>query len=220
MCRLLLLQHSVGVDPIPHLDAFKAVSENSKEYQGHGWGCTWLDQSGQWQFHHNIDPIWEDQKNDFPSTRVFLAHARSAFRDEGIFVENNMPFTDGENVFLFNGELRGVKIKAEGRIGAEKIFNYIKRFDKGDLASATRKGVDIIVKRTRYVRAMNFFLASKQAIEVCSEFGEDPDYFQLQTTDHRGTKIICSQTYDLDGELSSHWSAIPNHSITTLNLTA
>jgi len=36
-----------------------------------------------------------------------VAHARSAFEDKDIVVENNMPFTDGERVFIFNGELRG-----------------------------------------------------------------------------------------------------------------
>ena len=57
-----------------------------------------------------------------------------------------MPFTNGDRVFIFNGELRGVRVKADGRIGAEKIFNYILRFDKGDLNQAVRlfeEGVDM-----------------------------------------------------------------------------
>ena len=46
---------------------------------------------------------------------------------KGIKIENNMPFTGGNYVYVFNGELRGVRIKEKGRIGAEKIFNYINR---------------------------------------------------------------------------------------------
>ena len=42
-------------------------------------------------------------------------------------------------MFVFNGELRGVRVKADGRIGAEKIFNYVKRFDRGDLGAALER---------------------------------------------------------------------------------
>ncbi|NKB77322.1 MAG: hypothetical protein GKR96_09830 [Gammaproteobacteria bacterium] len=213
MCRLLLLNHPDGIDPQRHLDAFKKICKDSPEYQGHGWGCAWLDSKDNWQFYHNILPIWDDLVDEFPKTRVFLVHARSAFRDEGIMVENNMPFEDGSNVFAFNGELRGVKIKAEGRIGAEKIFNYIKRFDKGDLATATRKGVDIINKRTRYIRAMNFFLADKQAVHICSLFSENPDYFALHTANQNGLRVVCSQPYPL----LDQWNTIDNHQVLTLD---
>ena len=46
------------------------------------------------------------------------------FRNEGIAVENNMPFLSGRHGFVFNGELRGVRIAATGRIGAEKLFRF------------------------------------------------------------------------------------------------
>ena len=26
----------------PHLDVFAAIARDSREYQGHGWGCAWL----------------------------------------------------------------------------------------------------------------------------------------------------------------------------------
>ena len=118
-------------------------------------------------------------------------HARSAFRDEGIEVQNNMPFFDEERVFIFNGELRGVRIKADGRIGAEKIFNFVKRFDKGDMHTALRRGVDVIRKRSRYVRAMNIILASPEQVHVSSTFGEDPDYFQMRYRQTQEELIVC-----------------------------
>ena len=131
MCRLLCVRRKNGFAMRPHLEALAAIARNCQEYQGHGWGCAWLDDTT-WRLHHNIRPIWEDDLARFGQTTLMLAHARSAFRDEGIAVENNMPFFDGERVFIFNGELRGVRLKATGRIGAEKVFNFITRFDRGD----------------------------------------------------------------------------------------
>jgi predicted glutamine amidotransferase len=213
MCRLLMLQNTAGVSPGFHLEAFKRLSKDSKEFQGHGWGCAWLDAENNWQHYHNINPLWDDATS-FPDTTLFLAHARSAFRDEGIVVENNMPFSDGENVFVFNGELQGVRIKAEGRIGAEKIFNTVKRFYKSDYAEATVRAVSVINKRTRYVRALNFFLANKRGVQICSQFGEDPDYFQLQETLQGSTRVVCSQRYDFG---NNHWLAIANNQVFTIN---
>jgi len=215
MCRLLLLHNPDGVEPATHLNDFRALSRNSKEYQGHGWGCAWLDEDRKWRLYHNIRPAWEDRSPAVPRTPLFLAHARSAFRDEGIAIENNMPFDDGENVFVFNGELRGVRIREQGRIGAEKIFNYVKRLDKGDLGAAVRRGIDIIQKRTRYVRAMNFFLANKRCVYIASVFNEDPDYFQLRQTTADGTRIVCSEPYR---ELEFAWERIPSQSVLSIGL--
>ena len=213
MCRILLVYHPDGVEPGPHLDAFRALSRDSREYQGHGWGCAWLDDSRRWRLYHDIRPVWEDTKAVVPRTRLFLAHARSAFRDKGIAIENNMPFSDGDNVFLFNGELRGVRIRERGRIGAEKVFNYIKRFDKGDPGAAVKKGVDIIDKRTRYIRAMNFFLANTENVYICSLFNEDPDYFQLRQVEMDGARVVCSEPYP---EGPYCWTTIANQTIQRL----
>jgi glutamine amidotransferase len=198
MCRILLVRGDRPFDPAPHLRALADIARNSREYQGHGWGCAWH-AHGAWELYHDIRPIWEDPAHEatsrFPTTTVFLAHARSAFRDEGIEVENNMPFTDGEQVFAFNGELRGVRIKEEGRIGAEKIFNYLKRFHKGDLTQAVVRGTDVINRRTRYVRAMNIIVADGKRAVVSCHYSEDPDYFQLCCTHRGGLDIVCSEAY-------------------------
>ena len=155
--------------------------------------------------------------DDFPHTRLFLVHARSAFRDEGIVVENNMPFTDGASVFLFNGELRGVRIKAEGRIGAEKIYNFIRRFAMGDLSEAVKKGVGIIDRRTRYIRAMNFFLATSDRVEICSWFSEDPEYFQMHRTTSGDSQMVCSVPLPA---IAASWKPVPNHWTGSISLAA
>ncbi len=205
MCRLLCVKSAQMFSIAPHLHKLAHISHESKEYQGHGWGCTWVNDN-QWRFFHHIDPIWEQDLNDFGETTLLLAHARSAFRDEGIFVENNMPFFDRRYAFVFNGELHGVRIKERGRIGAEKIFNYIKRFDKGDMLSAIERALGVIEKKTRYVRALNLVLADTKTAWFASSFSEDPNYFQMHRRKTRDLDIICSQPYP--GEPG--WQAIPD----------
>ena len=167
MCRILYARSDKPFSIADLLQPFAEMARDSREFQGHGWGCAWREageDKSDWQQYHNIRPVWEDDLSQFGSTHLLLVHARSAFRDEGIVVENNMPFSDGKSVYIFNGELRGVRIQSEGRIGAEKIYNYIRRFDQGDLCAATTKAVDIIKKRSSYVRAMNILLSDGEQI--------------------------------------------------------
>lgn len=211
MCRLLCIHSTQPIEVETHLNVFARLSRDSTEYQGHGWGCAWLE-GGAWHLYHNINPIWEDDRPRIPDTHLFLAHARSAFRDEGICVENNMPFHDGTHVFIFNGELRGVRIKERGRIGAEKIFNYLKRFDKGDMLHAIQKGLEVIEKRTRYIRALNCIVASTNAAYVACRFNEDPDYFQLREKQTGQAHLVCSAPYPDE----AGWRRIENGRVSKL----
>ena len=205
MCRLLITRADAPFSISERLGPFAEMCRASKEYQGHGWGMAWLNaETGQWCFHHEITPIWEDELGGFGRTRLLVVHARSAFRNEGIVVENNMPFYDGRRVFIFNGELRGVRIRSEGRIGAEKIFNFIRRFDRGDLQAALAKGSRIIRYRSDYVRAFNLVMVEGDRIHLASHFSEDPEYFTMYRRD-RGNEIsFCSQP------LGDHWSPLAN----------
>lgn len=211
MCRILLVRSDEPFSLAEQLAPFAELSQQSKEYQGHGWGCSWLPevtQAEKWQHYHNINPIWEDDLSQFAdvSSKLLLVHARSAFRDEGIVIENNMPFSDGDTVFIFNGELRGVKIKSEGRIGAEKIYNYIRRMDKGDKLQALEKAVSIINRRTTYVRAMNILMSDGETSLVSSNYSEDPDYFQMHRSVKDGVERVCSVPFS--GE--DGWERIEN----------
>jgi glutamine amidotransferase len=169
-------------------------------------------QNDSWCYYKNVKPIWEDDLTQFGFTNRLIVHARSAFRDEGIEVENNMPFYDDKYIFIFNGELRGVKIKEEGRIGAEKIFNYIKRFDKSDPGEMLAKGTDLIIKRSNYIRAMNIILSGKDASYIYSYFNEDPEYFTLYLKQETDLVIVCSEK--LSG--LSDWYPIQNNSLLEL----
>ena len=189
MCRLLYVNSKNKFSCAEYLNKFAEISRNSKEFQGHGWGCAYF-QNGKWNYYKNVKPIWEDDLSQFGDSNRLIAHARSAFKDEGIVVENNMPFYDEKYIFIFNGELKGVKIKEEGKIGAEKIFNYIKRFDKGNIKDALRKGAEIIKKKSKYVRAMNIILSDDRASYVYSHFNEDKDYFKMHAKLSNGSIAI------------------------------
>lgn len=208
MCRLLTVRSNTTFSIEPYLRKFADISRNSKEYQGHGWGCAYRDKAAGWKLYKNINPVWKDDLSHFGKTSLLVAHARSAFEDRDIVVENNMPFFDGRTVFVFNGELRGVKIRAEGRIGAEKIFNYIRRFDQGDICSALIKAVDIIKKRTRYIRGMNIIMVNDDGIFASSYFTEDDIYFTMRYREGREL-VICSTAFP--GQ--KNWHSIANRSM-------
>lgn len=208
MCRLLAVRSQETFSPAPYLEKFAFIAKNSKEFQGHGWGCAWLDPAGLWQIYRNIRPVWEDDFSSFPATTLLVAHARSAFEDKDIVVENNMPFSDGKAVFVFNGELRGVKIKEEGRIGAEKIFNFIRRFDSGDPLAALKKATGIIRNRTRHIRGMNIIMVKDRRIYLSTYFRGDPEYFTMHCKEN-SRLILCSDPFpDEQG-----WKNIPNETV-------
>jgi glutamine amidotransferase len=205
MCRLLYARSEQPFDPEPLLRAFAELCRKSREYQGHGWGCAVL-ADGAWSVARNLRPVWEDDPARFPRTTGLLAHARSAFRNEGIAVENNMPFTDGRTVFAFNGELHGVRVPAEGRIGAEKIYNTVRGYDKGDTLAALRLAFRVIEKRSRYVRAMNLVVAGTDFAWAGSRFNEDAEYFTLRRKAAGGLHLLCSEPFP--GEAG--WEPVAN----------
>ncbi|KAA3614691.1 MAG: hypothetical protein D8M58_09535 [Calditrichaeota bacterium] len=208
MCRLLYVKNKNEFKISDHLQKFAEIAKNSKEFQGHGWGCAWLE-NGAWKYYKNIKPIWEDDLSRLRKSSLLIAHARSAFQDKDIVVENNMPFYDENLVFIFNGELHGVKIKADGRIGAEKIFNFIKRFNKDGWNQALQKGVEIIEKRSRYIKAMNIIMADKEKVYVSTLFNEDDDYFTLHYKQTENGVTICSEPYTSE----RNWQIIKNRTI-------
>ena len=208
MCRLLYVRSDQEFEITGHLQKFAQISKDSKEYQGHGWGCAYL-KNDQWQLYKNIKPIWEDDLNVFGKSNILIAHARSAFQNKDIRIENNMPFTSGDVIFIFNGELHGVKIREKGRIGAEKLFNFILRFNKGDLQTALMKGAQIIEKRSKHVKAMNIIIADKNKVYLSSLFNEDDEYFTMHTKSDKNSTIICSDPYSIEKD----WQKIENRTV-------
>lgn len=206
MCRFLAVHDSKPFLISGQLRQLALISQNSSEYQGDGWGCVWHEE-GRWRLYKNSRPIWEDDLNQFGHTTLLLAHARSAFRNEELDVANNMPYVNGSNVFVFNGELHGVKLREQGRIGAEKLFNFLQRFEARDQYEGIRKAVGILKRRTRYVKAMNFIMTARESLYVHACFNEAADYFTLYKK-RSGTRFaICSEQFRDD----SGWVPMPNN---------
>ena len=127
--------------------------------------------------------------------------------DKDIFIENNMPFFDGKYVFMFNGELQKVRISEKGRIGAEKIFNFIKRFYKEDMNDAIEKGVKLLKKRTEYYKAINFIIATKEKIYLSTNHNERENYFSMHIKENKDNLMLCSMPYPDEND----WKKIPNN---------
>ncbi len=211
MCRLLFVKSKEEFSIKEYLEKFADVCKNSKEYQGHGWGLAYLEDN-EWKHYKNINSIWEDDFSNFPLSNRLIVHARSAFRDKDIFIENNMPFYNEKYIFIFNGELSGVKLNVDGRIGAEKIFNFVNRFDNGNISEAVQKAVNIINKRSKYIRAMNFIITDKNRAILNTQFNEDEVYFSMNLKKDEDKLIICSEPLD-----NSNWEIIPNNTIMEIN---
>jgi len=178
MCRIMAVKSKSPVLISEYLNDMASICEKSKEYQGHGWGVMYL-QDGRWNEYKQINPIWESHLPILGESQMFIIHARSAFQDELIEIEYNMPYLQSDIVFAFNGELRGVKIKSQGTIGAQKLFNYMLKFENRGLVNALSTTTDIIQKRSDYVRAMNIVVSDGDKFYVSSLFNEDPDYFTM-----------------------------------------
>lgn len=209
MCRILGIKSKEILNVNDNLVKFAQMCRESKEYQGDGWGCAWLENED-WKEHHSITPIWADKLPKIPETTRFLVHARSAFQNKDIILENTMPFSNSEKkrVFIFNGEIRGVRINVDGRIGAEKIFTYIQLLSKNSIEEGIRKAVPIIEKKSSYIRAMNMLIAEGEDIYYVSHYNEQPEYFNLYRNDTEKYSMICSAPID-----QNEWTLLNNKTI-------
>lgn len=203
MCRLLYMDTIKPRDPAPLLDRFAQLCQGSEEYQGHGWGAVWRE-NGRWLAHRSLTPIWEEPALRLPVTDRLLVHARSAFRDQGIELTNNMPFRRSDQVFAFNGELHGVRVRAPGRIGAEKIFNLHQPQAEDPAAEAARVRT-LLLARTRRVLGMNWILCDADRTVVSSHTGERTDYYTMHRLERPESTLICSQPLDDDPT----WETVP-----------
>ncbi len=195
MCRLMSGKFPFPIEINWLLRRFADECRSSKEYQGHGWGISYFDHSlGGWITRKSITPIWETQLEDPIITSSFLVHARSAFRDEGIEIENNMPFENEHFVFGFNGELRNVRLNIPGNTGAQKIFQLFLRKRESSTLLRWSKVSNLLKRKSEYIRAMNVIIIDKRTNMhyIYSHYNEDPDYFRLHRLASGGYELVSS----------------------------
>src|SRR3989339_1821617 len=99
MCRFLLVKSKNKIKPEKLLTKFSKMVEKSRAYdgdwQGDGWGISWLDKNNNWQVKKSLQPIWKEEVefNKFPPTKIFCIHARSAsFAKHKGIIKYNEPF--------------------------------------------------------------------------------------------------------------------------------
>jgi glutamine amidotransferase len=209
MCRLLAVASRTPIDVQYHLDAFTRVCRSSREYQGHGWGCA-IWRADSWERYRTVQPIWEDAFRPTGDVRMLVAHARSAFRDEDIVVENNMPFVSAEQVFVFNGELHGVTLPVSGRTGADRLFRFIRNPVRNANVDGLVRTMSILRRRTSHIRACNFIIAEPGSLIVHSLFSGEPEYFTLHKRQTPDELILCSVPYE---NTDPSWTPLANDSI-------
>lgn len=189
-----MMRGQTAFEARPVLDAFREACRDSREYQGHGWGATWRS-DGTWERYRSLTPIWDDEVELPKEVDFLVVHARSAFRDEGIAIDNNMPFYRGDRVFVFNGELQGVRLRVPGRIGAEKVFHLIQDRDEGDLSAAVAAADSLLVSKSARVRALNVAVTDGERIYASCRYTESPEYFTLHFREGE-IAAVCSEPLD------------------------
>ncbi len=192
MCRMMWIRAPHPVALTPFLEKFAQMARQSQEYQGHGWGIAYRT-NGEWHRYRTVSPVWKDTLTQFGVARECVVHARSAFRDRDIVVENNMPFVKEDVVFAFNGELQGVRLAVPGRTGAHKIFHLFHRFYNGNLQEALGQLLQLLEQKSRYIRACNIIVSNGKQAAVASLFNENPTYFSLREYHHQDFRLVVSE---------------------------
>ena len=205
MCRFLLVKSLEPIEVGKLLTKFAYVAKNSRttegDWQGDGWGVSWLRDDGEWKLHKSLNPIWEEVAivNRVPETRVALIHARSASfeRDKGK-LEYNQPYIAGKLAYVFNGLLKGVKLneKVEGDIGAQKIFSLIRKMSDGGGLSGRMASVYKLLKNNSIaIKGFNIGLADASNLYALSDYMDHPEYFNLRYFESLNLKMICSEEF-------------------------
>jgi len=203
MCRFLLAKFSEPTSPKIILEKFSSMAKKSKahdgDWQGDGWGVSWLDTNNYWKTRKSLLPIWEEKSvfTDFPKTQSLAIHARSAsFPDQKGIIEYNQPFVDEPYLFVFNGLLKGVSLSSQdlGKIGSQKIWFLLRKMlDRMTPSQALKKIKEILLKNSRNLQSLNIGLSDKKNIYSLCYFSKYREYYQLQYLNNPQVKIICSE---------------------------
>lgn len=171
------------------LGDFAAMCKNNSQWQGDGWGVAWRLDDRNWTLDKSLNPIWDDKAkfDKIPSAKLLVVHARGAsFPDQKGDIDFNQPYIDNDVCFVFNGELYGVKLKAEGKIGAQKIFNLLKETSLERVAKLLRKN-------SKKILGMNIGLVKGDAINVLCDYDDQQDYYTLRYYINKDFVIVCSE---------------------------
>jgi predicted glutamine amidotransferase len=206
MCRFLLIRANTVFQPKDILGKFAESAAASRapdgDWQGDGWGVSWLNDGEEWITHKSLKPIWEDTLifSEIPKSRVVVAHARSAsFPGQKNILEYNQPFVAGRYAFVFNGLLKSVSLSSpvDGKIGSQKIWSLALDFlRRREPAAAMSDLVQTLESHARAILALNLGLLEKKRFFVYCRQAEGGAYYQLHVSREGSRTMVCSEILD------------------------
>lgn len=203
MCRFLMFKSKKPQKIEDLLEKFALACRKSKtpdgDWQGDGWGISYLSRENGWVVKKSINPIWEEKDvfKSIPESRFFLVHARSSsFENQRKLIEYNQPFISERYSFVFNGFIRGVSLpfKIKGEIGSQKIWNLLLELLKKETPQNSLLLLkNIILKNSKTVHALNIGLCDGSNIYALCYFESNPDYYSLFSSKDSSNLIISSE---------------------------
>lgn len=243
MCRILGIKIKNTKNNKPEniletLEQFTDMCKKSRtldgDWQGDGFGITWLDNQNNWQEVKSTNPIWQEMKlftnfqtiNKISQSNIVLAHARSAtFKNQ--MQQNdtsyNQPYHYKNLAFAFNGHLKGVKFKKPipGKIGAEKIWNILLEiYSTQHKIKSSLEQLDTVMKENvENILGMNILFSDSKNIGAICRFTPNtinPTYHNLWTYMNDNEKVICSEQLPKYNTSKKTMTKVENSSILTL----
>ncbi len=197
MCRFLLIKSKNAIQPKKLLNEFALMCKNNSEWQGDGWGLSWKVEDGEWKIDKSVKPIWEESErfNAFPKSHMFAIHARGAsFPKHKDNIDFNQPYISNDLCFVFNGELYGVTLKADGAIGSQKIFSLVKQnLDKNNPIQTLQKVQDMLLKNSKSILGCNIGFIYENGLYASCNFSDKKEYYTVRYYSDEQFSIICSE---------------------------
>ena len=208
MCRFLVVKSSRSTNLQPILSSFIVMAKKSHafdgDWQGDGWGYSWLDKNNNWKIYKSLLPIWQDTHltslpteivNQIYMSKILIVHARSAsFPQHKNVIEYNQPYITEPYSYVFNGLLKGVSLSLPGSIGAQKIWNLLQeQIKKHRLENALERTKIILQKNCKELQAINIAFSDKKNIYTLCYYSKHEEYYQLHHYKESKFQFISSE---------------------------
>ncbi len=180
-------------------EACKKSRTPDGDWQGDGWGISYLGSKNEWIVYKSINPIWEEEEEfkKIPESKFFLVHARSSsFESHRNFLEYNQPFVSGKYSFVFNGFIKGISLpfKIKGEIGSQKIWNLLLELLEGESPEKSLYILkEIILKNSKNVQALNIGLCDGKNLYGLCYYEFHPDYYSLFYNKNHSISMVSSE---------------------------
>ncbi|OGK54442.1 hypothetical protein A3H78_06080 [Candidatus Roizmanbacteria bacterium RIFCSPLOWO2_02_FULL_36_11] len=197
MCRFLMVRSKKPIKLVELLSDFAFMCKKSVEWQGDGWGISWRVDNGGWRMEKSLKPIWDDVNifDGIPESNIIVVHARGAsFPKHKNNINYNQPYIDSDMCFVFNGELYGVRLYAEGQIGSQKIFSLIKKnLDKNSPINTLKKLRNMLINNSSGILGCNIGLVINDKFYASCFYSKNKEYYTLRYFSDDSVTIVCSE---------------------------